>query len=105
MRPVKWERVKLRAQQAAGVRATGYCGWDGDSATMAPVYALMAGVEDGTFNWRTNLTRLQELVWDRIAKWDIRCLRKLHELFPPCLPRDCRYVVEQDDKGEWWVTA
>jgi len=94
MKPVTWDRVKLNAQRCANV-----------NGTYDAAYALLAGIEDGTFDWRGNLEKLQEAVWERIERWDIRCIRKLHELFPTCLPRDCKYAVDMLDDGTWWVVA
>jgi hypothetical protein len=92
MRPVKWDQVKLKACQEASL-----------PETRTASYALLAGVEDGTFDWRGNSKQLQEAVWERIAHWDIRCIRKLHELFPRCLPKNCKYIAVLRDDGHWWI--
>lgn len=92
MKPVKWETVKLRAKREANLSGTK--GW---------IASLLESMIDGSFDWRTSLENLQELVWDRIEKWDIREVKKLHDIFPRCLPKDCRYVADLRDDGEWWI--
>jgi len=96
MKPVKFDRVKLRAMQEANISL--------ESPDKAACYAMLDGVADGTFDWRKNFGKLQKLVWDRIDKWDIRCLKSLHMLFPACLPKDCKYIVEEGDDG-WWIVG
>ena len=103
MRPVKWDAVKLKAQQAANIGAYNHYDSNGVRMENPACYALLEGVADKSYDWRGKLNELQALIWDRIVRWDIRCIRKLHELFPSCLPRDCKYVVDYNDKGEWVV--
>lgn len=92
MKPVKWENVKLRAKREASL-----------SDTEAWIASLLESAADGSFDWRGNLESLQELVWDRIDKWDIREVKKLHDIFPRCLPKDCRYAADLMDDGNWWI--
>jgi hypothetical protein len=75
------------------------------SQTRVTPYALLAGIEDGTFDWREHQKKMLDAACERIEHWDIRCVQKLHELFPSCLPRNCRYVVELRDDGCWWIEA
>ncbi len=100
MRPVKWEKVKLEAQRIAQVNYTGSMEEHAITSYERPaIVALLEGVIDETYDWRGNLKQLQELVWERIENWDIRCVKGLHALFPGCLPRNCRYVVDYDKNG------
>ena len=99
MKPVTFSRVKQRAVQQACVTLD-----DILSNSRCAYYAMLEGVADGTFDWRKNHQKLQEIVCERIKKWDIRCLKRLHMLFPNCLPKDCKYIVEQSEH-EWWIVA
>ena len=101
MKPVRWETVKRRAMSAAGLHeSVRFIVGHAD----AGAYALIAGIEDGSHDWRTKLLELSRLVHDRIRRWDVRCVKELHALFPDCLPSDCRYVVDMNEAGEWMIT-
>lgn len=93
MKPVKWERVKINAKKIA----------DGILLNQGGGYVLWESMNDGTYNWRNTFYNFQELIRKHIDKWDIRCIRKFHKLFPSCLPNDCTYQVEMKNDGEWWV--
>ena len=92
MKPVKWETVKLRACRDANLRGYG-----------PEIAAVMEAVACGTLDWRGKYKELQELVWKRIQAWDIRQARKLRELFPSCLPANCRFEAFENEKGEWML--
>ena len=95
MKPIKWEKVKLKAQQQAQVTHL-------DDTCIC---AICEHIFENKSHWRKGVFDIQERVWNIISKWDIRCVRKLHELFPTCLPKDCKYAIELQNDGDWWVVA
>lgn len=91
LKPKKWEKIKLEAQRKANIQ--------NDSV----LYAVMEGVACGTTDWRGKLDELQALVWGTISKWDIRKVKTLCDIFPGIVAKDCLFICEMDERGEWVV--
>jgi hypothetical protein len=91
MKPVKWDNVKLKAKKEANLKPD------------VAVYAVMEAVACKTMDWRRKYQELQEEVWNVIAKWDIRQAKKLYELFPSILPKDCTFTCDMDQNGDWVI--
>ncbi len=60
----------------------------------------------GPITWEKVKLRACQIA--NLKGYDSQCaavmVRKLHELFPECLPKDCKFEVFMSDKtGEWMV--
>lgn len=92
MQPRKWKQIKLEAARRARITLD-----NGGAA------AVLAAMTRGSTDWRTELTALQQQVWTVIDNWDIRRVRALCALFPGIVPRDCMFICELNDRGDWIV--
>lgn len=103
----KWNTLKKKAtQHVVGLIGGGDTSWYPNWELIA--HALAGGVGDGTFNWRKNAEELQNEVIRVINRWDVRCAKRLVDLFPAIVPVRCRGVIpacyiEDKEDGEWVV--
>lgn len=98
---VKWETLKEKAILVAVGNVEYVC------MNAAPL-ALIAGVADGTFDWKTNAGKMREAVIKVVERWDVRRAKALIDLFPGIVPR--RFVgmvpvcyVEDTPSADWIV--
>lgn len=77
---MKWETLKEKAI----LMAVGYV--EHICVEAAP-FALIAGIGDGTFDWKTNSKKMREQVIKIIERWDIRRTKALIDLFPGIVPK------------------
>lgn len=99
MKPIKWNDVKKRAVLHSRLMRA-----DGLPPTKLCLYAIMSGRASGN-DWRKNAAEMQKACHDIIMRWDIRNVRKLHELIPECLPKDCQYNIGQTENGQWVIMS
>jgi hypothetical protein len=55
-------------------------------------------------NWREDIQKLKDLVYERVMDWDIREAKKLIDLFPHNVTRFCKDkipIAEYDENGRW----
>jgi hypothetical protein len=68
-----------------------------------------ARAEGGLHDWSCLLMQVRTMGLRRISNWDIRCVDRLIELFPNCVPRSWRkaeFTGYVDDRsGGWMVCA
>lgn len=108
-----WETIKRKAIQEfisrVGGANQGLIGL-GDSS---PFLALLAQIErytnTGSFKPATEILReWQDWGIHAIENWDVRCVGKLIELFPSCVPthwhgRKLECWIEDNENCEWMV--
>ena len=98
---IKWETLKTKA-----IDATGVCGEY--SFWQSGPYSLIAGIGDGSFDWKKNGKELRDKVVSIIDNWDIRRAKALIDLFPAIVPKNCqgrvpRCYMEDNENSDWMV--
>ena len=94
---VKWDKLKEKAILAAVGNLEYTC-------EMAAPLALIAGIGDGTYDWKRNSREMREAVIRVIEKWDIRRAKALIDLFPGIVPKRCAGKVPEcfmAEDGGW----
>ncbi len=98
----KWRNLKLKACQELSTRCQG--GIYVALAQQIFIEQLQTGQKPE--NWRTNLKWLREQGWKIIKNWDIRCAKKLFEVFPNIIPKKYRGTMpmaDYDINGNWII--
>jgi hypothetical protein len=104
MKSMKFETIKLKAQQEFCARTGG----EGYQMGMPTTFlALIAAVgENPRRSPRSILRDWQDYGIKLIDSWDIRQVKKLIELFPSCAPTYFKRVplqCDMDEEGDWVV--
>ena len=102
---IKWETLKKKAIKAAIGDTQWYLG--PQEVEMA-CYAMLKSIGDGSFNWNRNLEELRKEVVRIIDRWDVRCTKKLIDLFPGIVPKNCigkvpRCYMADNEDCDWVV--
>ena len=100
---IKWNTLKKKAIEAA----LGFPQWSFGPAEMEMACtALIAGMVDGSFNWKRNIEEIKNEVADIIDRWDVRAARKLVDTFPGIVNKRWVGVTAEcfyGENGEWMV--
>ena|ERR1039457_6625761 len=99
---IKWDTLKSKAIAIAVGNKEYVEIWK------AGPYALLAGVGDGTFDWRKNAIEMRKEVIRIIERWDVRRAKALIDLFPGIVPKRCWgrvpvCFIADTEKAHWMV--
>jgi hypothetical protein len=108
LKAIKYETIKLNASREFYGRAGGNGQTIGFAGTDSAAFWALAEqigaerprkVQDICKEWIDKGCEL-------INRWDIRCVKKLIELFPSCVPAYCHKLpIQLDDSGEEWMVV